>query len=110
MDHKVITQQGCTKGPYMMGTSCSKTIKNHQKPSKTLIHLNVSYHPGIWGHPGQWKADSFGPGHARVIPGISDLSIFTSEDFEVLWALAAIARRRGWVAFTLGGRLCLYKV
>ena len=32
MDHKVITQQGCTKGPYMMGTSCSKTIKNHQKP------------------------------------------------------------------------------
>lgn len=28
--------------------------------------------------------------HARVIPGISDLSIFTSEDFEVLWALAAI--------------------
>eukprot|EP00435_Cladocopium_sp_Y103_P000192 s3138_g1.t1 len=28
--------------------------------------------------------------HARVIPGISDVSMFTSEDFEVLWALAAI--------------------
>ena len=31
------------------------------------------------------------PGHARVVPGLSEASFLTSEDFEVLWALAAIA-------------------
>lgn len=38
----------------------------------------------------QFRGNSF-PGHARVVPGLSEASFLTSEDFEVLWALAAIA-------------------